>query len=182
MEIIRKIDKIVAKIEEFVLSSSIILMAAILIGNVIARRGFGRSWSFAEEAGQMLMVIVTFMGLGYGVRKGQHINMSAIMDLSPKKGKKVLAIFSATISMITMFIFAYLSYRYTLTVIARGRVTPALEVPRYWITMFLPIGFTLGGIQYLINLVLNLTNKDEIYLNNETPMSEFDDEDIKGAI
>src|SRR5699024_3771338 len=132
---------------------------------------------------QLLMVIVTFMGLGYGVRKGQHINMSAIMDLSPKKGKKILAIFAAAISMVTMFIFAYLSYRYTLTVIARGRVTPALEIPRYWVTLFLPVGFTLGGIQYLINLILNLTEKDEVYLNNETPMSEYDDvEDIKTAI
>ncbi len=175
MNLVRKIDKAVCKIEEFILSSSIILMAAILIGNVIARRVFKSSWTFAEEVGQLLVVISTFIGLGYGVRKGQHINMSALLDLAPRKGKKIMAILIAFISMLTMFIFAYLSYKYTLTVVARGRVTPALEMPRYITTMFLPIGFTLGGIQYLINFILNLTSKDEIYLNNETPMVDYDD-------
>ncbi len=88
MNLVRKIDKAVCKIEEFILSSSIILMAAILIGNVIARRVFKSSWTFAEEVGQLLVVISTFIGLGYGVRKGQHINMSALLDLAPRKGKK----------------------------------------------------------------------------------------------
>lgn len=180
MDLIRKIDNVVCKIEEFILSSSIILMATILIGNVIARRVFRNSWTFAEEVGQLLVVICTFIGLGYGVRKGQHINMSAILDLASKKWKKAMAIFIAFISMVTMFVFAYLSYKYTLTVVARGRVTPALQMPRYFTTMFLPVGFVLGGIQYLINLILNLTVKDEIYLNNESPMADYDDlEDVK---
>ena len=175
MDLIKKIDRVVEKIEAFILSSGIILMATVLIGNVIARRVFNNSWTFAEEVGQILVVIVTFMGLGYGVRKGQHVNMSAIVDLVPRKGKKIMAIFIALISMVTMFFFAYLSFKYTLTVIARGRVTPALELPRYITTMFLPIGFTLAGIQYLINLVLNITNKDEIYFNNEAPLIDYED-------
>lgn len=175
MDLIKKIDRVVEKIEEFILSGSIILMAVILIGNVIARRVFQNSWTFAEEVGQLLVVIVTFMGVGYGVRKGQHVNMSAIIDLAPRKGKKAMAIFIAAISMVTMFFFAYLSYKYTLTVVARGRVSPALEMPRYFTTMFLPIGFTLGGIQYLINLLLNFKYKDEIYFNNEAPMVDYED-------
>ncbi len=175
MNKLKKIDRAVMRIEEFILSSGIIIMAAILIGNVIARRVFKSSWTFAEELGQLLVVIVTFMGLGYGVRKGQHVSMSAILDLAPKKMKKVMVIFIATISMLTMFIFAYYSYKYTLTVIARGRVTPALEMPRYITTMFLPIGFILGGIQYLINLILNIKHKDEIYLSNERPLKEEED-------
>ena len=115
------------------------------------------------------------MGVGYGVRKGQHVNMSAVIDLVPRKGKKAMAIFIAAISMVTMFFFAILSYKYTLTVVARGRVTAALEMPRYFTTMFLPIGFTLGGIQYLINLLLNFKHKDEIYFNNETAMVDYED-------
>ncbi|HLR34144.1 MAG TPA: TRAP transporter small permease subunit, partial [Tissierellales bacterium] len=87
MNKLKKIDRAVMRIEEFILSSGIIIMATILIGNVIARRVFKSSWTFAEELGQLLVVIVTFMGLGYGVRKGQHVSMSAILDLAPKKMK-----------------------------------------------------------------------------------------------
>ena len=172
MNTFKKIDKVIEMIEAFILSTGIMLMATVLIGNVIARVVFNNSWTFAEEVGQMLVVIVTFMGLGYAVRKGNHVNMSAFIDLAPRKGKKLMAIFIATVSMIVMFVFAYYSYQYTMTVVARGRVTPALELPRYLTTMFLPIGFTLAGIQYAVNLVLNLTNKDDIYFNNERPLLE----------
>ena len=84
--------------------------------------------------------------------------MSALLD-STRKGKKIT--YSLHLFHLTMFIFAC-KLQYTLTVVARGRVTPALEMPRYITTMFLPMGFTLGGI-VLINFILNLTSKDEIY-------------------
>ena len=173
---IKKIDNIISKIEKFFLSYSIILMTIVLVGNVIARRVFMNSWSWAEEVGQFLVVVTTFMGVGYAAREGSHINMSAIIDLSGNKGKKIIAILSAIITMITMFLFAYLSFKYFMTVVGSGRVTPALEVPVYVITMFMPIGFTLGGIQYLINLIINLKNKDKIYFNNISPIVEYDNE------
>lgn len=173
---IKKIDDIIMKIEKFFLSYSIILTTIVLVGNVIARRVFMNSWSWAEEVGQFLVVVTTFMGVGYAAREGSHINMSAIIDLSANKVKKVIAVLSGLITMITMFLFAYLSFKYFTTVVGSGRVTPALEVPVYIITMFMPIGFTLGGIQYLINLLLNLKYKDNIYFNNISPLSEFDEE------
>lgn len=173
---IKKIDNIIMKIEKFFLSYSIILTTIVLVGNVIARRVFMNSWSWAEEVGQFLVVVTTFMGIGYAAREGSHINMSALIDLSGNKVKKVLALLSATVTMITMFVFAYLSFKYMITVVASGRFTPALEVPVYIITMFMPIGFTLGGIQYLINLTLNLKHKNDIYFNNMHPLAEYNEE------
>ncbi len=176
LKTIKTIDNIIMKIEKFFLSYSIILTTIVLVGNVIARRVFMNSWSWAEEVGQFLVVVTTFMGVGYAAREGSHINMSALIDLSANKVKKVIAVLSAIITMITMFIFAYYSFKYFTTVVASGRVTPALELPVYIITMFMPIGFTLGGIQYLINLVLNLKYKDDIYFNNISPLAEYDQE------
>lgn len=179
MELLKKIDDIIIKIEKFFLAYSIILTTIVLVGNVIARRVFLSSWSWAEEVGQFLVVVTTFMGVGYAAREGSHINMSAIIDLSGNKVKKALAIFGATVTMLTMFIFAFLSFQYLITVIQSGRVTAALEVPRYISTMFMPIGFLLGGIQYLINLILNLKYKDQIYFNNISPLVEYDEEKIE---
>lgn len=172
MPILKKIDRFMCKLEEFIISYSVITMAVILVANVIARRVLNNSLTFAEEAGQFMMIILTFIGTSYAVRKGSHINMSAFLDFAPAKVKKILVLLISFVTMMLMFAFAYFGYQYLLTVIARGRVTPALEVPRYFITMFLPIGFFLAGVQYLINFVLNLTHKDEIYLNNEEPESK----------
>ncbi|QGU94586.1 TRAP transporter small permease subunit [Clostridium bovifaecis] len=170
MLILKKIDGFIKKLEELVISYSVIAMAVILIANVFARRVLNNSLTFAEEAGQFMMVILTFMGTSYAVRKGSHINMSAFLDFAPAKIKKVMVLIISFVTMVLMFIFAYLGYEYLLTVIARGRVTPAMEMPRYYITMFLPIGFFLAGVQYLINFILNLIHKNEVYLNNEEPL------------
>ena len=108
MENLKKIDGIIAKIEAVFLSTSIITMTILLVGNVIARKIFNSSWTFAEEVGQLLVVVCTFMGLGYAVRTGEHVNMTAITDTVPKNIKKMLVIIISALSMITMFYFAYL--------------------------------------------------------------------------
>lgn len=169
MGILKKINGFIKKLEEFIISYSVIIMAVILIANIFARRVLQNSLTFSEELGQFMMVILTFIGTSYAVRVGQHINMTAFFDLAPFKIKKLMILIISFGTMVLMFGFTYIGFDYLLDVIARGRVTPALGIPRYCITMFLPIGFFLAGIQYLINFVLNLTHEHEIYIGNEEP-------------
>lgn len=177
MDLIKKIDNVIAKIEGFLLSTSIIAMTILLVGNVISRRVFNQSWAFAEEVGQFLVVVATFMGLGYAVKLNQHVNMTAILDLVPKNTKKVLVMIIAFLSMMTLFFFAYLGFKYSLLVFESGRVTPALEFPRYIVTVFMPIGFLSGAIRYLITFMLNLKHKDLIYVGIDTPELDYEIEE-----
>ena len=178
MKLLRKVDKFISKIEKIFLSGSMIMATIILFGNVIARRVFQNSWAWSEEVGQLMVVIMTFMGLGYAARTGEHINMSAFIDLASNNKKKKLALLISFITMITMFIFSFLSLKYTLRVVASGRVTPALEMPRFIFTIFLPFGFLLGGIQYLINFILNLRYKNRVYFSNAEPAVDMDKPDV----
>ncbi len=163
MNFLKKLDAILSKIESFFLTTSILGMTFLLVGNVIARKIFNSSWTFAEEVGQLLVVVCTFMGIGYAVRRAEHVNMSAIIDNVSDKSKKMLTIVICIISMLTMFYFSYLGFKYMNIVYQSGRITPALEIPRFIITIFMPLGFLSGGIRYLISLILNLKNKDQIY-------------------
>jgi TRAP-type C4-dicarboxylate transport system permease small subunit len=139
-------------------------MALILIGNVISRSIFNRSWTFAEESGQFLVIAITFIGISYAARQARHISMSAIFDLIPTQLKKVFIIIISAVTAIAMFYLAYLSFKYMLSVYELGRVTPALGVPMYLVILFIPLGFIFGGIQYARNLVINLKEK-EVYLS-----------------
>lgn len=169
MGVLKKINGFIKKVEEFIISYSVIIMAVILIANIFARRVLQNSLTFSEELGQFMMVILTFIGTSYAVRVGQHINMTAFLDFAPFKIKKIMILIISFGTMLLMFVFTYVGFDFLLDVISRGRVTPALGIPRYFITMFLPIGFFLAGIQYLINFVINLTHKDELYIGNEEP-------------
>ena len=75
MEILQKIEKSWGYLERGILSLTTILMSVMLIGNALSRYIFSKSWGFTEEIGQLAIVVLTFMGLGYAARKSMHIEM-----------------------------------------------------------------------------------------------------------
>ena len=162
----KKVTDALSRVEEAILSYSVIIMALILIGNVISRSVFNMSWTFAEEIGQALTIIMTFAGIGYGARKARHISMSAIFDLVPVKIKKIFMYVISSVTSASMFYLAYLGLRYVQKVQMLGRVTPALRIPMYLIYMIVPIGFALGGVQYALNFIKNVKEKD-VFLSTE---------------
>lgn len=149
-------------------------MAFILIGSVLSRTFLNSSWTFAEEVGQSLTIIVTFMGVGYCAKKANHITMSAVFDLLNPKFKKIFMIIISGVSTIMMLYIAYISFQYTMKVLELGRVTPSLRIPMYLIIAIVPIGFILGAIEYARTFILNVTRK-QLYLSTEVVL----DTDLK---
>lgn len=166
MELIKKINKIIGKFEVFVLVACVLTMAIILIGNVFSRQIFNNSWKFAEEVGQFLVVIITFIGTSYAARKGKHIRMSAVYDILPMKGKKVLTLIVSAVTSISMSYVTYLSFRYAMSMKQLGRVSPALQMPMYLLILFVTLGFFLTAIQYLIIFLTNI-REEEVCLGTE---------------
>ncbi len=166
MYLFERLDNILSKIEELILSSGVIIMAAVLVGNVISRRVLNDSWGFAEELGQMLVIAITFIGASYAARKGRHIRMSAIFDaVSPKLQKIVYIIISITTSTV-MLVLSYLAYNYMLTVQKIDRVTPVLRMPVSIVVAVVAVGFFLTAVQYLSILFLNL-KYPELYIGTD---------------
>lgn len=150
------LDTVLAKVETFILAYGILLMFLNTIGNVIGRYLFGQSLYFSEELNQFLIVLVTFVGLGYATRRGRHIRMSAFYDQLSDRGRKVLMIIIAAVTGAVMFWLSWISYEYVASVATSGKVTPALRVPLYLTYLWVPFGFFLTGIQYALTVLRNL--------------------------
>ncbi|GAA0467030.1 TRAP transporter small permease [Alkalibacillus silvisoli] len=163
---LRFIDKAFLKLEEFILSGAVIVIAVMIAGNVISRELFGPSIWFHSEVALFAVVIATFMGISYAARKGRHISMSAIYDTVPWKVRKTMAIVIPAITAVILLYLSYVSYNYVLSVYESGRTTTSLQVPQWWMYMFIPLGFLTGGIQFLRNMIVNLVNK-EVYIGTD---------------
>jgi C4-dicarboxylate transporter, DctQ subunit len=166
MRILAAVDNGIARFEAFVLAFGVLLMAANSIANVIGRFVFARSLYFSEELNQFLIVLVTFVGLGYAARKGRHIRMSAVYDQLSDRQRKAMMILIAGVTAATMFVLAYYSYMYVARVATLGKVTPSLQVPLYLTYFWVPLGFIITGIQYIMTVVKNLQS-DDIYISYE---------------
>src|SRR5690554_3487500 len=86
------VDEWIAKGEAVVLAIGILLMAINTCANVIARFIFGEGFFFSGEVNRILIIFITFAGIGYAARHGRHIRMSALFDALPPKFKKALMI------------------------------------------------------------------------------------------
>ena len=156
MRVLAALDGAIARFEAFVLAFGVILMAANSVANVIGRFVFSRSLYFSEELNQFLIVLVTFVGIGYAARKGRHIRMSALYDQLGERGRKVLMIIIAAGTALVMFALAWFSFEYILRLAKLGKVTPSLQVPLYLTYLWVPVGFVITGIQYALTVVQNL--------------------------
>lgn len=173
VRILRRTDAVVEIIERLVLTAGILLMAGITIANVIARNVFLHSLSFADELNQILIVLITFVGIGYGVRHARHIRMAALHDQLGPRGRKWLIMVVSVGTAALLFALTWYSVRYVVRMHTLGSVTPALQIPLWTIYAWAPVGLFIGGIHYSLAALRNLTST-EVYLSF-TRKDEYDE-------
>lgn len=177
-----KIDAVIGRIEVWSLGWGIILMAVNTIANVFGRYVFNQSIYFSEELNEFLIVIVTFMGLGYATRKGIHIRMSAIYDALPIKLRKGLMVVIAATTAVVMAVLAWYALEYVQKVASRGRITPALQLPLYLTYVWVVIGLTLASFQYLLTAIRNLNFAEEEVYVSYLEVDSYEDPETAAAI
>lgn len=154
------IDGTIARIESVMLAAGVLLMALNTVANVVGRFAFKSSLFFSEELNSILIVLITFAGISYAARHGRHIRMSAIFDTLPVPVRKVMMIVIAIVTGVFMLGLAWYSFGYVMTLKGQGRILPAMQVPVWWMYVWVPVGFFMTGLQYLLTAVKNVTEKD----------------------
>ena len=166
IHLLHTLSRVSAKIEEFIVGFSILLIMLNSTAHAMGRYFFGKSLFFAEELNQFLIVSVTFIGFAYAVRKGRNIRMTAVYDALGHKARKAITLLIGASTSALMFYLAYKAYFYVVELKDINRLSPALEFPVYLVYAIIPVGFVLAGVQYLIGFVMNLLHR-EIYLSYE---------------
>jgi len=172
-----RVDTIISRFESVILAISVLLMALNTVGNVVGRFVFQHSIFFSEELNRILIIMITFAGIGYAARHGRHIRMSAIYDSLKISHRKYMMIIIAIVTALVMFALCYFSIGYIIKVANSGRVLPSLQIPVYWIFLWVPVGFFVTGVQYSLTVIKNIVSKD-VYLSTHI-LEGYDDDEIE---
>ncbi|HZJ92342.1 MAG TPA: TRAP transporter small permease [Thiopseudomonas sp.] len=160
LAVLDSIDQGLGWFERTIIASSVLLMALLMSAHVVGNLLFNRGIPGTYEITEMLIVIITFVGVGYAARHARHIRMSALYDILNDRWRKVLLIIISVGTATLMFYFAYKSAQYDLALYTRGRTSSALHIPMWVVNLALPVGFTLAGIQYVLTAIRNLFSTD----------------------
>jgi len=171
------IDSTISRVESVLLAAGVLLMAFNTIANVVGRFVFQYSLFFSEELNRILIILITFAGISYAARQGRHIRMSAIYDALPPPARKGFMVLIAAVTAITMFALCYFSIGYITKVAVSGRVLPSLQLPVYWIFLWVPVGFFMTGLQYALTAIKNIVSKD-IYLSTRV-LEGYDEDELE---
>lgn len=153
--------------ERFVLVAGISAMAIVSVANVISRNTLGSSLQFAADVTQLLLVMVTFMGIGIGARSARHIRVSAIHDLLPQPAQKVLLIIVSFGTSALLFLLADYGWDYAQAVQRSCRVLPEwfASVPLWLGIVCTLVAMVLAG--HLIRMVVAVGGR---FLGNLPPV------------
>ena len=179
LSVLNAIDLGLGWLERVVVAGSVLIMALLMSGHVVGNLLFDRGIPGTYEVTEMLIVIMTFVGVGYAARCARHISMSAIYDQFSGWPRKALLIIICLGTGALMFFFAWKSAEYVMVLQERGRTSSSLHVPLWMINLALPIGFTLAGVQYLLTTIRNLVS-DDIY-RSFTEKETYSDVPLDGS-
>lgn len=176
--ILTGLDRATEYIETTILGAGVLAMAVLLVTNVITRNVLGFSVRGVFELTQILIIVVTFIGLGYGFRKARHISMSALYDQLTGKARKIALVATMIITGAMMFYLATIALDYVISAYDRGSRTSAYEIPWWTVYVIAPVGFTLAGIQLWLTAFRNITT--EGIFRSFTEREQYDEPDATG--
>lgn len=89
---IQKVLKIYGVIERVFLSAMFVFMLMVLLLQIISRYIFNSPVIWTDEITTLLQVSLAFLGIGYGIRKKSHVELSGFYDRFPETVQHIITI------------------------------------------------------------------------------------------
>jgi TRAP-type C4-dicarboxylate transport system permease small subunit len=110
-------------------------LALITFINVIVRYLTSGSFAWTEEISVFLLIILTMVAGSTAFVRMQHIRIEAVAD----RGTPALAIVSAVVVLGFFMVLTLLSARMAFDDYTWGDTSPAIGIPNWWYTIWMPV-------------------------------------------
>lgn len=153
--------KVFAVLEEHIPSILMLFTSLLIFVQVILRYFFGKSIVWGEELARYGIVWFVFLGSSLAVKEGAHASVDVIVKLLPKMTRRVVEILAIVISIFYCAVVVYAGMNLVLRVRSMGNITPTLEIPMFIPYLAIPVGVTLMGIRYVMDLIKKIQDPME---------------------
>lgn len=136
-------------LEETLLLIMLCAMTVIMGVQVAARYLLGSSLSWSEEITRFLFICSGFISASFCIKRGLSVKIDQLVNLLPGKGVHILRLVSYSIQLI---LFSYLipfAWKYVMSGMKSGQLSPACGIPMYIIQSFTVISFVLCVIRLI---------------------------------
>jgi TRAP-type C4-dicarboxylate transport system permease small subunit len=151
--LLRYIDRL----SEFVgYASAVLILASMLIVcyGVLLRYVFGASTVWQLELSTYFLMFSAFVGGAYGLKHGDHVNLSLIVDRLPEKPRLYVQLVASVLGFVFVVTVAAIAFVLWWETSQEGMTSgTAWNVPLTYPYLIVPLGMTLIALQYLVIVV-----------------------------
>ena len=137
-------------------ASAVLIRISMLVVcyGVFLRYVLGASTVWQLELSTYFLMFAAFVGGAYGLRHGDHVNLSLIVDRLPEKTRLYVKLVASILGFVFIAIVAVIAYFLWWETTEAGRTSgTAWNVPLTYPYLIVPLGMTLIALQYLVIVV-----------------------------
>lgn len=131
--------KVPLKLEDTVSVVILAALALITFANVIVRYLTSSSFAWTEEISVFLLIVLTMVAGSTAFVRMQHIRIEAVADGGTAGRRRRLAIFSNVVVLLFFMMLTVLSARMALEEYTWGDTSPAIGIPTWWYSIWMPV-------------------------------------------
>lgn len=128
---------------------AVIFMAMTLLGfvNVVVR--YLTSYSFAATQEILIngFLLLTVFGAAIAARRAEHLAVTVVTDMLPTGAQRVVLWLSTVLSVLLLLLSAWYCFGLVENQLSSGVVSPGLQIPAWYYSLGLPIGFLLIAVR-----------------------------------
>ena len=114
-------------------------LALITFVNVLVRYFTDQSFAWTEEISVFLMIVLALVGASVAFARNHHIRIEFFSNRSSPKTQRLLAELAAWLGALMFFALAILSARMVWDQYIYEETSPAIGVPQWWYSIWLPL-------------------------------------------
>lgn len=141
------------KIEKFVASVCVVVMAILVFANVIARKVFDHSLAFSDEMSTYLFVLMSFMGTAIAARRHAHLGLSIITDRVKPRTRTIINMTTYAIAALFCLLIVIFGVQMVISQYQLGQETAAMQWPEWIYGSFVPIGAAFSMIAFIEGII-----------------------------
>ncbi len=146
----KQIIKRLQKFEEYFLITCFALMGIVLTAQIFSRYALGLPIGWAEELARYLQIWITFLGIGFGIRKGSHISLNLIKEKMPHFLQYIASMIYLSLS---IFVCSVVIYYCPIFLAQQDKLASTMKISLQVVYISIPFGFGIALIYLVVNLI-----------------------------
>ena len=165
MEAVKKVERAIGNVEDYVSLVAFILMIMDVMAIVLTRYVLHVTFTIGEEIARYLMIWCAYSGAAYGFRHFSHVGVVVFADMFPQKIQPAIVKIRHFLTLVVLALLLVFSCMQLEKYITKGQLSTAMRIPMWIAYIIIPVSMLLSIIHVIFIIIGEFNPKFKEVIN-----------------